>query len=252
MAPIHPAWGQEPVSAPASSPEVAERANAASAAFEAGDYEVAVTEFEAAYALNGDPSFLFNIGRVHEEAGQLEKALSHYERFVVEPGVSLEHRKLAHERILVLGPIVNSARDKASDEESPGDLEARSPEPTPSPSPGDTGNDPPRGQRLVITGAVLTGLGAASLIVGGVFAGLSARDVDRVDSAPTPERRDELESSAVRNATIGDAMLISGGVVTAAGLGILVTGLVLRKRGRQTAAVHVSPTLGGAVVSGRF
>ena len=54
-------------------------------AYDRADFEASIAAFEAAYALEGDPACLFNIGRVHEEAGQLRRALERYQEFILQP-----------------------------------------------------------------------------------------------------------------------------------------------------------------------
>src|SRR5690606_1047944 len=75
-------------------------------AFEAKDYDTAIELFEKAYDADPNPNYLFNIGRVFEEKGDLQSAIDRYERFVKSPGVDLESRKFANERLRVLREIV--------------------------------------------------------------------------------------------------------------------------------------------------
>ena len=70
--------------------------------FQAKDYTGAVALFEQAYSIDPQPNYLFNIGRVYEEAGDLEKAVEYYAKFVKQPGVDLDSRKVANERLKVL------------------------------------------------------------------------------------------------------------------------------------------------------
>lgn len=51
-------------------------------AFEEGHNEVAIREFEAAYALQPHPELLFNLAKCHERLGQLSAALSRYRAYV--------------------------------------------------------------------------------------------------------------------------------------------------------------------------
>ena len=69
--------------------------------FQAKEYDEAVELFEQAYALQPEPNYLFNIGRIREEQGNLESAVEYYERFVKEPGVPLEAREKGLERLRV-------------------------------------------------------------------------------------------------------------------------------------------------------
>ena len=95
--------------------------------FEAKDYDAAVALFEQAYAADPQPNYLFNIGRVYEEKGDLENAIVYYQRFVKQSGVDLESRQAATERLKVLreaqaqlkGEDDPPAGDRAADVESP-------------------------------------------------------------------------------------------------------------------------------------
>ena len=45
-------------------------------------YREAIDHFEAAYEIAGSPAFLYNIGRCHEELGEDEQAVEHYELYL--------------------------------------------------------------------------------------------------------------------------------------------------------------------------
>lgn len=222
--------------------DVAEIMAEASAAFEAQDYEAALKAFEAAYDVANDPNFLFNIGRVHEEAGNLPLAVQYYERFMGHAGVEIENRQLAFQRVQVLKPIVEQ--------------QARARQTPPHPGGAGTATDrpPSDGRGLLVSGAALSGLGGALLLGGGIFAGLGRRDARQVDSAQSPDERDALERSAVGKATAGDALLIGGGVVLAVGVPLLITGLIRRHRSRRDSAraFRVVPNGRGLTAAFRF
>lgn len=50
--------------------------------FKVGTFDKAIEEYEAAYALAPKPGVLFNIGLCHENAGEDEKAVEFYERYL--------------------------------------------------------------------------------------------------------------------------------------------------------------------------
>ena len=236
--------------APGSGSEADTHAAAASEAYDARDYETAVREFEAAYAVDGDPSFLFNIGRVHEQAGDLGQAIEYYKRFVHEPGVELEHRSLANERIVALQEIIDTTEDEEAESSSPPPPLLPATQTDASPSQEPRANN---GRGLIIAGSVVGGVGVLSLVAGGVFRALSQRDAERVDTAPDATRRRELEDSAIRNKTIGDATLITGGVLVAAAVPMLIVGLIRNKRSRSSeSAWMITPRKSGAQLQVRF
>ncbi len=53
----------------------------------AGKYEAAIVLFEKAHGLGAPPVVLYNIGKCHQDLGNLEKAVEHYEQYVDSPGV---------------------------------------------------------------------------------------------------------------------------------------------------------------------
>jgi tetratricopeptide (TPR) repeat protein len=83
--------------------------------FKAKEYEEAVVLFEQAYDLQPEPNYLFNIGRIYEESGNLEKAAEFYERFIKEPGVPIEARERANERRRVLRKLPDRSEEGVAD-----------------------------------------------------------------------------------------------------------------------------------------
>lgn len=223
--------------------------NEASAAFNAGDYDKAAELFETAFAASGDPNLLFNIGRVHEQAGRLAEARDYYRRFILEPGVSLENRSLASERAEAIEEILGTFEDDEDDTKV-----AAEPEPPPpqvvQPSADDrvADSDAPKGRPLVVAGAVFAASGVVSAVVGGVLLGLRRRDIDRVETAPNAEKRRELESSAQQHATVGISTLVAGVALVGIGVPLLAVGVKRNKRSR----VSVSATPRNVTFAVRF
>lgn len=56
----------------------------AAEAYNRSEPDVAINLLEQAYTLNPNPLLLYNIGRAHELAGRLERALEYYSRFLAE------------------------------------------------------------------------------------------------------------------------------------------------------------------------
>lgn len=52
--------------------------------FSAGDYAGAIDDYRAAYQLRQLPTLIFNIAQAHRKAGQIQEALTNYERFLKE------------------------------------------------------------------------------------------------------------------------------------------------------------------------
>lgn len=226
----------------------AELSDQAVARFKAKDYDTAVSLFEQAYELDPNPNYLFNIGRVFEEKGDLNRAVEYYQRFVKEPGVQIEARDRAAQRLRVLRAIVDSDKPAPKPE---GPEPESSPEPLPTTTqPDDEPEDRHKPMRLA--GYGLLGVGGVAMIVGGVFGGLAlGKRSDLGDSTLITERQD-LSKSATTFALASDIALFSG-------LGLAATGLVLvlvaRKR-TKAARSALAPSLGrghaGVVWSLRF
>jgi len=228
------------------------------------EYEAAIDLFLQAYELDEQPNYLFNIGRVYEESGDLAKAVEFYERFVSSPGVDLDARQNATERLKVLQGAVDALdKDDGDDEEL---------EPGPQPPPDEPVVDQePEAQpktdgkkKLRIAGYSLLGVGGAALIVGGVFGGLASGKTNDADDEQFVDNALDLRAEARTQAVVADAMFISGGVLAATGLVLVLSTLggkkqadTARQRGnrRGTAAVwtpFASTRSAGLSVSGRF
>ena len=253
----------EPASPTESGAQTEDIDDAARAAYEARDYDTAIELFERALEDTGDPNYLFNIGRVHEEAGRLEPAVAFYERFLDQPGVALEARAATLERVKVLrGVLEERARAKQTDE--PPEEEDTTPpkdadlEPTSTTNVDDI-HDERRRKRLMIAGGVLTGLGGGALVAGAVLAGLAQRQANLLDSeAVALEDRRRRIDAADTYAIAADGLFIAGGVVAATGLALVITAAVGKRRATRSSAhawqlhPHASRRLIGLGVQGRF
>lgn len=244
------ALAASPPSASAAS-EASEARRAAEAAFADERYDDAAEAFERAYATAPHPTDLFNLGRVREEQGALAAALEHYEAFAEQPRLSLAQRDAAAERIEVLRKLVQ-------------------PEPASTPAPivappqnADSDVGPSRdnaGRPLIISGAVLTGVGVVTAVAGGVGFGLVARrntdSLDRLSGGENPSRLTLAESEELhaqgRNAeALQITFLAAGSAVALAGVALLAVG-IRAQRDSQRASVTPTAGPGFAGVSSRW
>lgn len=231
--------------------------------YEAEDYVGAVAKFQAAYELDPDPNFLYNIGRTYEEAAQLQEAVDYYRRFAQQPGIALELRKQAVERIKVLDEVLAQTRPAtvpAVDEPSPssptpGESQSETTPPS-SPSPGSvpTDEEPTRpGRGLRISGYTLLGVGLSMVAGGAVAGGLARRDSTTLERTDDPQTRVDLIDQGRRKALAADVLLIAGGVVTATGLTLALVGMSRGRTGRRAAVVPaLGPAQAGASLHLRF
>ena len=121
------------------------------------------------------------------------------------------------------------------------------------------------GNGLLIGGAVVGGVGVVGLIVGGVTGGLAAKGKSDVDTlcpnktCRTQAAKDKLSSTKTL-ATVSTVGLIAGGVLTAAGVTMIVVSVVGKKKkpldDKPAAAWQLVPSVGpqggGAYVFGTF
>lgn len=249
----------------AASPETTADAEALSEqaveAFSAKRYDESIGLFEQAYALDANPNYLFNIGRVYEEKGDLEQAVAHYQKFVSQPGVDLESREAATERLKVLRAALQQLKEEKSENEDPEEADETPLETDAQLDDDGEPTDRKRGQR--IAGYSLLGVGGAGLIVGGILGGLAQSKAGDADDAEFVDDALRLRDDARRQARAADAMLITGGVLAAAGLVLVLTTLGQGKKGKKDAAAAIrsrrwviapaaSPRSTGAVLHGRF
>lgn len=209
-------------------PSAAELSAQAIDRFQVQDYDAAVRLFEEAYAIDRVPNYLFNIGRVYEEKGDLETALTYYERFVAHPEAAPDAKRMTEARIEELraklpppspDPIEPPPpRPRASDT-SPrtNDLSLAD---TPAPARAPRGN-----LRLRIGGYSLLGGGAAILAIGAGFAGAALAQHRRLDGLTMLEARDDAIRRGEQSSLIADSLFIAGGVVAIAGLTLTLVSL---------------------------
>ena len=201
--------------------------------FEAKDYDGAVALLEQAYAIDPNPNYLFNIGRVYEEKGDLQRAVEFYQRFVKQSGVDIDSRQAATERLKVLREALAQIEADKADETPPPDEtteptdELTQPEPEPSPPPPDDAAErtAKRKKTLRITGYSLLGVGGGALIAGAVLGGIASATADDANGDPFVDRTIALRNRARRQAIAADAMFITGGVLAATGLALVLTTL---------------------------
>lgn len=195
----------------------------AKAEFSAGNLVGAIELFQKAYEIDPNPNYLFNIGLVYEEAGDFENAVEYYAKFVKQPGVKLEWRETALERLRVLRAILAETKEPTED---PPKEEPKQADPLPQPQPVDA--DAQRKRKIMRgVGFGVLGAGAGVLIGAAVVGSLAqsdndkARDFDQADHLAA--RQYYLEKSKTKAMTadilfgVGGALLVTGVVLVAIG-----------------------------------
>lgn len=149
---------QEPAAA---QPSAADLSAQAIERFQVQDYDAAVRLFEEAYAIDTVPNYLFNIGRVYEEKGDIRSAVDYYQRFVKEPGVEIEARELALQRLRVLRGVLQETDPEEQPKPEPAEATPPAAEgPRPEPQPEAPPLPPPPPDPKKLAGAGLLGAGA--------------------------------------------------------------------------------------------
>lgn len=242
----------EPDAADGTDQSTEDLAAEAKAAFAAKEFDRAITLFEQAYAKTGEPNYLFNIGRVYEEKGDIETAVAKYQEFVKQPGVELEARQIATDRLKVLRQTLEQLRA----EEAGKDPKEVAPPPVDE-------KRAARHRKMRLAGYSLLGVGGAALIIGAVFGSLAIGKSNDAKDTPFVDEKLSLRNEARGRAVVGDAMLITGGVLAGVGLVLVLSTLGKRRatkvdktakleRAGRRAHVVVAPGIGSLSLVGAF
>lgn len=222
--------------------------------FAAGDYEGSAVAFEKAFDASGDPAYLFNIGRVYEEAGNIPKAVEFYDRFVNSKNVALEDRKLAVERLEVLRPIADAQKQEEEQAEEPEGAEDPV-QPEVDEEPTEPEGPTKKQKTLRIAGFVTLGVGVAALGAGAGL-GVVARNRDEsIADEPDIGSKREMADRARSAGITADVLYGVGGAAVVTGVVLVVLGYTKKGKGKADTAM-VTPILGrdqaGAAFTYRF
>lgn len=235
-----------------------ENLNRAMAAFDRGSrsydearYQDALTDFLEAASLYASPDFQYNIGLCYEKLDKPEEAISAF-RTYLKTKADARDRANVEDRIARLERMVQMRKEG----KDPGPIADQ-------PPPRQQAGAP--GKPLVITGAVLLGVGAAIAIGGGVGFGIGAKrksdELDRIQGGGNPDDRsfDQAQDveSAGKKLELGQIVMAAvGGAVAITGVALLAVGVARNKAARKGTAARITPAFGGGalglVVSGRF
>jgi hypothetical protein len=228
---------------PPPSPEASAQMTEGMKAFEAKDYERAITAFETAYRLEPRPEFLFALAQAERLSGDCPTALVLYQRFL-ETQPAEKHAEIARTSIARCQQALAS---RPLDAKAP-EPEAAAPAPAPAPLAAPTPTPPRRSRFRDPLGGVLLGVGVAGLAAGGVTFAMSRSAATEADGADT---YDGYASKMDRAERLRLWSLIGFG-----GGGALVAAAALRYATLDTggAIATVSVESGGAraVLSGSF
>jgi tetratricopeptide (TPR) repeat protein len=239
-----------------------------SVAYELGHYDLAISEYEAAYRAFNEPSLLYNLGQAHRLAKHLDEALHFYRMYLVkvpdapnradvEARINALNAALAAKTpIPASQPTTTPAVTMPTMPTTPSEsartpasaLAASAPE-----APVAASDRAGRGKR--IAGAVVGAAGLA-IIAGGIVTGVLAKNAS--DAVSAADRAHQPYDQAMYNA--GKTDQIIEGVLLGVGGAAVVTGVVLFVVGHReakrapvaTIAPRLSPTSAGLEVRGSF
>ncbi len=203
--------------------------------YDIGQYEKALVEFEEAYRLYPLPAMLYNIARAHEVLANLEKAISSYKLFLEKlpdsphaPTVKSRTKSLEARRVKKKADQEMAAEAKAKPEAPPPakpEVKEEKSAPVAAPVEGQTPAETDRTWRWT-AGWAGVGVGGAALVAGIAFGALAAdksSDYEELrDNGGLHDDLKEISDTGQQYETIGIALMVSGGVIAAAGGALLI------------------------------
>jgi len=224
--------------------------------YTAGSYQTALEHFQDAQGLFPSPQFHYNIGQCYEALDKLDEAITSYRAYL--RGVPDASDEASVERkIQRLEELSELRRQQA---------EAVSNAAT-GPTPTDDRRDAPPGQKMIIGGGVLTGLGVVVAAAGGGAFGVLAKsrsdDVESIyagnDAGLTLADAEQLDTEGRRFEALQLTSVAVGGALAITGAALLVVGVKQKRRAaaeQTTRRPTIAPQLGregfGLAISGRF
>ncbi|MBL9102713.1 MAG: hypothetical protein JNL82_17335 [Myxococcales bacterium] len=215
--------------------------------FKDKDYAGSVALFERAYAVQNEPAILFNIGRIYEEAKNVEAAIGYYEKFIADESVDLKDREKAVQRLQILKTIIE-IREKEKQKTDPQPKPQTDPVTQPKTDPQPTPEGPKTDQKPAQQGKLMRPIGyamfgtGALLIIGGAIAGgLASAQHKAAVNAETLDERETANELGRSRAITADALFATGGVVAAIGVVLLVVPAIRKARAGKERAHQVTP-----------
>jgi hypothetical protein len=236
---------------PHASPEAQRHFEAGRTAFDTGDYEASVREFQTAYDMTQHPDVLFNIYSAAERAGQLQRAQDALQRYLNEGQVG-ERRSALEDRLANLRERIaeeqRNAAQQQTDEERRLAEERRATEERVR----NALTEPPAtGPSWVSIGTLI---GAGVLLANfGVFAALSTVEAGSLGSGCGLARACTSAQTSALSAynIVADISWISGAALATLGV-IFIFALPPERAARTAPAAWIMPTLGGVAMGGRW
>jgi tetratricopeptide (TPR) repeat protein len=205
--------------------------------YKRGEFEVSVALLKQAYALYPEPTLLYNLARSLEGVGDKRGAVDAYKQYLAS-AADIEDRGAIERRVTTLEAELAASNQKPEPVPPP-EVVVEKPAPKPIPQPIVVPPEP----HVSIAPIVVAALGAVALGTGGVFGYEASKNHDDAVKALTGTAASSYNTTAHRDALVGNIAMIGGGAMLAGGV---IWALVSRStRGDEQVAglhAHISPT----------
>jgi tetratricopeptide (TPR) repeat protein len=208
------------------------------------DYEGALKQFQASYALSKRAPLLYNMARCHESLGQHQKAIDLYNEYLASrpANAAVIEARIANLKLLI----------KKKQEPATQVTKVEPPKPPVEPPPT---RPPARPRPLRLPGWIAVGVGGALIITGIAAAGMVIKKKNEAENAnnSTPPKEYSTDGKSIEDSgrtwqNVEIATLVVGGVIAATGAVLLVLDSRAAKTERRAwIAPSVAP--GGAMVA---
>ncbi len=190
--------------------------------FEAGSYDAALVEFEAAFRLSGEADFLHNLSWTHEKAGRFKEAIEYAIRYQAAVQ-TVEDRERGRRRVEFLKQrYASGATEPTTAPSSPSvsPSPAQSPQPVPEKTP-NAAPEPPKTESRPKVPPLSIGLlaGGGALALGGIgcLAGAwstsqqgNSTDLTFAEGSALSSRGHALNATGIALTVVGGAVVVGG------------------------------------------
>jgi len=174
-------------------------------AFDAKDYKTAVAEFEIAYRLDPEVPLLFTWAQSERLGGNCKHAVELYQKYLY-ADINKDQAAFTRERIRECGGVPTTAP----------------PAPPPPVQVPEAAASPPYVWYRDVPADVLTGVGAVSLIAGGVLFAKAHATANDATAAFYLDDHERLRADAIHQRNLGLGATIAGVLVAGAGIGLYI------------------------------
>lgn len=200
----------------------------------------AIVAYHRLFIRTGEPVCLANLGRLHQERGDVTLAAEYYRRFLLHPRATDGQKQQVERRLGAIAPDELVALKYPEPPKAP-DPVAEGPAPPPAP-PSTSAGRPVRALR--IGGGASLAAGVPLLAIGGVLAGQALRLRGALEGADfeTAEERSATRDVAERKSGAAIGLLVGGALAVVTGAVMLAVGGRRAARARPEPRVAARPS----------